>query len=64
MDRLQDALTAIRDDIGVNMGRADAAVRANTNTREDVRGLEEQVGIMWRQIRRLEDRVREIGGDP
>jgi hypothetical protein len=31
MDRLQDALTAIRDDIGVNMGRADAAVRANTS---------------------------------
>jgi hypothetical protein len=64
MDRLQDALTAIRDDIGVNMGRADAAVRAHAGTREDVRGLEEQFGLMWRKIRHLENRVREIGGDP
>jgi hypothetical protein len=64
MDRLQDSLTAIRDDIGVNMGRADAAVRVNASTREDVRGLEEQFGLMWRKIRHLENRVREIGGDP
>ena len=64
MDRLQDSLTALRDDIGVNMGRADAAVRANASTREDVRGLEEQFGLMWRKIRHLENRVREIGGDP
>jgi hypothetical protein len=64
MDRLQDSLTAIRDDIGVNMGRADAAVRANASTREDVRGLEEQFGLIWRKIRHLENRVREIGGDP
>ena len=46
------------------MGRADAAVGANASTREDVRGLEEQFGLVWHKIRHLENRVREIGGDP
>ena len=31
MDRLQDSLTAVRDDIGVNMGAVDAMQRANDN---------------------------------
>ena len=64
MDRLQDALTAIRDHVGMTICRVDAAFRASPSAREDVRGLEQQVGIMCRQIRRLEDRVREISGDP
>jgi hypothetical protein len=64
MGRLQDSLTAIRDDIGVNMGRADAAVGAYAGTREDVRGFEEQFGLVCHKIRHLENRVRENGGDP
>ncbi len=64
MDRLQDALTAIRDHVGMTICRVDAAFRASPSAREDVRGLEQHVGIMCRQIRRLEDRVREISGDP
>ena len=63
MDRLQDALTAIRDHVGMTICRVDAAFRASPSAREDVRGLEQHVGIMCRQIRRLEDRVREISGD-
>jgi hypothetical protein len=64
MDRLQDALTAIRNHIGMTICRVDAAFRASPSAREDVRGLEQQVGIMCRQTRRLEDCVREISGDP
>jgi hypothetical protein len=33
MDRLEDGLTAIRDDIAVNFGPADAVKRANDDTR-------------------------------
>ncbi len=37
MHRLEDGLTAIRNDIAVNFGAADAVKRANDNTREEVR---------------------------
>jgi len=43
MDRLEDGLTAIRNDIAVNFGAADAVKRANDNTREEVRSLGEMV---------------------
>src|ERR1019366_6906923 len=64
MDRLQDSLTAGRDDIGVNMGAVDAMQRANDNTRELVRAQGEQMTVMWRQLKNLEAKVREITGDP
>src|ERR1019366_6550894 len=64
MDRLQDSLTAVRDDIGVNMGAVDAMQRANDNTRELVRAQGEQMTVMWRQLKNLEANVREITGDP
>ena len=64
MDRLQDQLTDMRNDIAVNFGTADAAHRANDNTREQLSLLREQVSVMYQQIKRLEARVREITGDP
>jgi len=64
MDRLQDMVTEIRDDIGVAMGSADAMQRAKDNTRELVRLQGEQLTIMFRQIKRLEEKVRSITGDP
>jgi uncharacterized coiled-coil DUF342 family protein len=64
MDRLEDGLTAIRTDIAVNFGAADAAKRANDNTREEVRSLSEMVSALVRKVRALETRVREITGDP
>ena len=64
MDRMQDTVTEIRDDIGVAMGAADAMQRANDNTRELVRLQGEQMTIMFRQIKRLEEKVRGITGDP
>jgi hypothetical protein len=63
IDRLQDRVTEIRDDIGVAMGSADAMQRANDNTREIVRLQGEQMSIMFRQIKRLEDKVRNITGE-
>jgi len=37
MDRLQDGLTAIRDDIAVNFGTAEHVRRANDSTRDELR---------------------------
>jgi uncharacterized coiled-coil DUF342 family protein len=64
MDRLEDGLTAIRDDIAMNFGTADAVKRANDNIREEVRSLGEMVSALARKVRALETRVREIAGDP
>ena len=64
MDRLQNTLTGIRDDIGVNMGRADRAHEAADNTRAELRTLGEVVTGMGRQIQRLQTAVRELRGDP
>ncbi len=64
IDRVQDSLTAIRDDIAVNMGTADAMQKANDNTRELVRLQGEQLTVMWRQLKDLQAKVREITGDP
>jgi uncharacterized coiled-coil DUF342 family protein len=64
MDRLEDGLTAIRNDIAVNFGAADVVKRANDNTREEVRSLGEMVSALVRKVRALETRVREIAGDP
>ena len=61
---MHESLTSIREDIGVNMGAADAAHRANDNTRELVRLQADQLSLMWRKITALEKRLREITGDP
>ena len=63
MDRLQDSLTAIRDDISTNYGTAEAAQRANDNTRTELRALSEVVSSLVRQIRRLDTEVRILKGD-
>jgi hypothetical protein len=61
---LQASVTAIRDDITVNMGRVDAVRQANDNTRADLVQMREQMSVMWKQIKTLEARVRGITGDP
>jgi chromosome segregation ATPase len=61
---LQSSVTAIRDDIAVNMGGVDAARQANDNTRADVTQMREQMSVMWKQIKTLEARVRGITGEP
>ncbi len=44
---LQASVTAIRDDIGVNMGGVDSARKANDTTREDMIEMREQMSVMW-----------------
>ncbi|WP_428542603.1 hypothetical protein [Rhodopila sp.] len=63
MDRLQYSLTAIRDDISINYGTAEAAQRANDNTRTELRALSEVASSLARQIRRLDTEVRILKGD-
>jgi hypothetical protein len=64
IDRLQETVNATRDDIAVAMGSADQMQRANDNTRADLRTMQEQVSVMWKQIKRLETRVDGIEGGP
>jgi chromosome segregation ATPase len=64
VDRVENAVTLIRDDIAVNIGAAEAVERANDNTRADVRTLGQQVSVMWKQIKQLQSEMREVRGDP
>lgn len=61
---LKGEVTAIRDDIAVNMGAADAMQKANDNTRELVRLLGEQFSIMWKQLKQVQQDIRDLKGSP
>jgi predicted nucleic acid-binding Zn-ribbon protein len=56
-------VSAIRDDIAVNIGSAEAAQRANDNTRADLRALGEQVQIIWKRMITIEADIRELKAD-
>jgi hypothetical protein len=64
MDRLENSLADIRNDIAVNFGTADAVKRANDNTREEMRSLHDIVAALVRKIQTLETKVREITKEP
>jgi hypothetical protein len=64
MDRLQDSLSAIRDDIATNYGSADHVRRAHDNTREELRALADTQATMMRQIQRLQTDMRILKGEP
>ncbi|HEY4043322.1 MAG TPA: hypothetical protein VGM32_15955 [Rhodopila sp.] len=57
---IQNGLTSIREDIGVNVHRAERALATNENTRSELRLLGGEVAAMWRQIKLLESQVREL----
>ncbi|MGD0106178.1 MAG: hypothetical protein ABSC06_19375 [Rhodopila sp.] len=61
---LQASVALIRDDLAVKMGGVDAARQANDNKRVDVTQMREQMSIMWKQIKRLEEKVRSVTGEP
>jgi regulator of replication initiation timing len=63
MDRLDNQVTGIRDDIIVNMGRVDHVDEALINTRGDVQHLFREMSVMWRQVKRLQSEVRDIRGE-
>jgi predicted nucleic acid-binding Zn-ribbon protein len=60
IDRLQNLLGLLRDDIGVNFGRADRAVDAALGVRREVEALGREVTAMERQIQGLQSQVREL----
>lgn len=60
LDRIDAQLSSIRDDIGVNMGRADRAHEAVDGTRAELRLLSQEVSGMSRQIRTLQGRLDEL----
>jgi chromosome segregation ATPase len=64
LERLNNAVTGIRDDIAVNYYRAERAQTAADSTHDEQRQMGTEIAAMWRQIKRLESQVREIRGDP
>ena len=63
MDRLQDTLTGIRDDVGVNMHHSDRVRQAHDNTREELRSMGDSVAQLLIRLRKVEDAVRVLRGD-
>lgn len=59
-NRHEDKLSAIRDDIAVNFGTADHALRVNNTTRDDVGELFKIISNMRRQIQRLRTEVDDL----
>ena len=64
MERLGDQIGRIRDDIGVNMGRAERAIEAADHTREELRSLGNEIAAMWRKVNLLESDVRDLRNEP
>lgn len=64
IDRLQDTVTGMRDDIGVNFARADRAVDAAADNARQIELLGREVSAMERQIQRLQTDVRTLKGEP
>jgi hypothetical protein len=64
MDRIQNDVTALRDDIAVGFAAADHVRRMHDNTREEGRGLGDVISAMQRQIQRLQADVRALRDQP
>jgi septal ring factor EnvC (AmiA/AmiB activator) len=62
LDRHEDRLTAIREDIAVNFNRADRAVDAVKGLRTELDHLSTEFAGMTRQVRRLQTQLDEING--
>ncbi len=60
LDRHENHLGDIRDDIAVSMGRADQAALVAVNTREEARLLSQQVALLQRQVNKLQTRLDQL----
>ena len=60
LDRVEEKLSQIRDDITVNMGAVDTARAMTNDTRRDLQELREEVSVIFRKQRRLEEQVYEL----
>ena len=63
MDRVDNAITAIRDDITVTMRLADRAQEAADHTRAGLSALGDRVTAMMHQIQDLQAEVRNLKGE-
>jgi hypothetical protein len=63
MDRVDGAITAIRDDITVTMRLADRAQEAADHTRAGLSALGDRVTAMMHQIQDLQAEVRNLKGE-
>ncbi len=64
IDRLENGITGMRDDLAVTLGASDSVRRAHNNTREEMRDISESVSALYRKLARLETQMRELKGDP
>ncbi len=60
IDRLENRLTTIQDDIGVNMGAVSTAFDRKVGTRKEVDSTGLLVAAMMRQIHRLQTDVEHL----
>ena len=63
MDRLQDTLNRVHEDITVNIGRADTVERKGDHTRDELRDLTKVVSTMQRQIHGLSGQLMQLQND-
>ena len=63
MDRVDSAITAIRDDITVTMRLADRAQEAADQARGELNALGDRVTAMMHQIQDLQAEVRHLKGE-
>ena len=63
IDRVDSAITAIRDDITVTMRLADRAQEAADHTRAGLSALGDRVTAMMHQIQDLQAEVRHLKGE-
>jgi len=64
MERFENRLTEIGDDIAVTMNNAARVEEAGDHARKYIRSITEQLSIMQRQIGRLQTNVAQLRGDP
>ena len=57
LDRHEDLLASMRDDITVSMGRAAHTLTVAENTREEARNAGQESAALYRMVKRLESRV-------
>jgi hypothetical protein len=59
-EQVLNRLTAIREDIGVNMARVDRVADTATDIRAELSSLRVENTALWKMIKALETRVEQI----
>ncbi len=64
MDRLQNSMSTLRDDLRVTQASSETVLTHAVTTRADLRSLTELVFAMQRKINALDASLREVRGEP